>query len=243
MIRHPEAPPPGESPEAAYNDFERRYAALDLAALAVMVGADNDDARDHFDRALSSALSDFHLQLREGNALTRRQLRAELEAVENRATALLAALNALHYDAWMEMLDGYEQRVTEDFDEERWLQEGLSFADVQWDMAADTISRLRDVAAEAREHLPPRRQGRRRDNVLPPLIEALAGIYQAHSGERAYTKYSYDPVRGEASSPFMHFVEAVLSGFAPEFRRSNNALGEAIRRTVGNRVRVNGKKG
>ena len=151
MIRHPEAPPPGESPEAAYNDFERRYAALDLAALAVMVGADNDDARDHFDRALSSALSDFHLQLREGNALTRRQLRAELEAVENRATALLAALNALHYDAWMEMLDGYEQRVTEDFDEERWLQEGLSFADVQWDVAADSISRLRDVAAEARE--------------------------------------------------------------------------------------------
>lgn len=243
MIRHPEAPPPGESPEAAYNDFERRYAALDLAALAVMVGADNDNARDHFDRALSSALSDFHLQLREGNALTRRQLRAELEAVENRATALLAALNALHYDAWMEMLDGYEQRVTEDFDEERWLQEGLSFADVQWDMAADTISRLRDVAAEAREHLPPRRQGRRRDNVLPSLIKELANIYQTHSSNPAYAKFSYNPVSGEASSPFLRFVEAVLSSFAPEFRRSNNGLAETIRRTIGNRARVNGKKG
>ncbi len=243
MIRHPEAPPPGESPESAYSDFERRYAALDLVALAAMVGADNDDARNQFNQALSHALSDFHSLLRESSAPLRRQIRAELEAVENRASALLAALNALHYDAWMEMLDGYEQRITEDFDDDRWAQEGLSFADVQWDMAADTISRLRDIAAEARQNLPPRRRGRRRDNVLQSLIEELSGIYQAHSGEPAYAKFSYDPVSGEASNPFLLFVEAVLSGFAPEFRRSNNALAEAIRRTVGNRVRVNGKKG
>lgn len=243
MIKHPEASSTGEELEAQIADFERRYAGLNMAALAAMAGAMGEGARDQFDLALRRVLSGFHSHLRDAGTATRREMRTDLKAIEARASALLAALNALHYDTWTAMLHGYAQRIPDDFDEDKWAREGLWFADVEWDVVGDSVSRLRDIAAETRLSLPPAPKGRRADGELRAIVTSLARIYQAHSGAPAYAKFSYDRDSGEASSPFMLFVDAVISGFAPEFQRSNNSIAEAIRRTIGNRAAMNGKKG
>lgn len=243
MVRHPAAPPPGDDPEAAYHDLARRFARLNLARLAAMAGAEGDEGRGEFERALYRVLSDFHLHLREEGRPTRRQTRSELEAIEARAVGLLGALSGLHYETWIEMQDAYEQRAPDDFDELRWAAEGLGFADVEWDTLTATLERLAEVAAETRRALPRRRQGRKADAGFREFVAGLARLYEAHSGEAAGAKLAYDRESGEASSPFLSFVDAVLVGFAPEARRSSSALAEVIRRTVGRRARANGKKG
>lgn len=242
MIPHPDAEPPGDF-EARLAEFERRFAALDLAALAAMVGVDDFEAGGHFADGLRKALSGFYDRLWDKGPPMRRQMRAELTAIEHRALALLATLRGLHSDTWIEMHDGYAMRTPEDFDWERWDKDGFWFADAEWETMTASIGLLAEIAAEARENLRPARRGRREDYPLRAIVAGLARLYEAHSGQPARAKFSYDPISGDASSPFLAFVQAALSSFAPEFKRSNNALAEAMRRTVGDRARSNGKKG
>lgn len=105
------------------------------------------------------------------------------------------------------------------------------------DYYEDLISKLRTVS-NAGKHLlnvipPSTKKGRPADEALPTFLLNLEGMYCEHTKTDARTGFSYDASDRKFDGPFFVFAEKCVRAIATNRTLSNNALGEAIRRSLG----------
>jgi len=83
----------------------------------------------------------------------------------------------------------------------------------------------------------PVRRGRRPNTAMQEFILRLAGIYQEHTDRSPLEGFYRNAMTERYEGTLVEIAEHLLDRFAPELNISNAAIGEHIRRTIGDRAK------
>jgi hypothetical protein len=97
-------------------------------------------------------------------------------------------------------------------------------------MLETTLRQIQAKAEDAISELPADRGGPRADSSFLAFVNQLGDLYKDVTGKPG-GRVSWDELSKQNGGPFFRFVEAICRHLLPpEARRSNNALGQAIKR-------------
>lgn len=234
----PGAPLPGSSPrQSSSKSFEQRLSDVPFSELAAGLGL--DEARPgHFRNELTSVLKRYYGNAFSPGAPSSAQIRKALETVREQFAALRWTLDNLDHASRIYLEDALEAVLPLDSDtrdEHELLADGLTFTDAELERYEELAYAFEAAADDARADVPPPRRGRPRDWITAAFVRDLAALYERHAGAPAYDRFAYNDLEERCEGPFMELAEATLRAFAPDKFRSNLALGEIVRATIGGR--------
>lgn len=239
----------GWQPFRGPDDETDRQARIDLDRMAAMLGIRDEQSRSELWKEFLMALGGYYIETYEDAHPTLAEMRAAMIELKDRADAMAFAMKELDYASWLRVAGRIADLAAPgDIDpiedeSEGEIPFGPSPFDIHWEKVWRFLELVSRAAAKTADSInPPAPKRGRRGN--PPFLDAircLADMYERHTGCRAYANFRYDPITCEYGGPFFIMVSEVFEAFEPEVKRSNNTIGEAIRRAVGDRS--NGKLG
>ncbi len=222
--------------------------------LATLLGIRNDDVRERFWNDFSRAMVSYFVHAKNDTAPTKAEIKSALTEVRSRASAMKYALEYIDDSSWRSLQSGvsrvlYPEKIDPFSDEphagdfailEPFLHAEDPFArspiEIKMSETIEFLDLLERAVDAAKIDPPKKRRGPRPNLKLLALVQNLAVTYGKCAGDTAYTSFYYDAESREYGGPFYIFVDQTLREYAPEAVRSNNSLGETIRRAIGDRA-------
>lgn len=205
------------------------------------LGIESGEASHRFTESATIAVYDYLHEKLSVPRPTTGELRAALEIFQKQVSALAQTLRQLdehtrraldHARVYRKSGDVFGSGEMADEDRQGAPQEPRRRDNVA--ALTDEIEEFERDASLLLSSMKPERRGRPGNNALDYLIQGLASAYDA-AGFSPHAKMTYDGKEHAYWSPFLDLVAAVLDEVDPEHGLTNNALGEAIRRSLGHR--------
>ena len=231
------------------DDESERQARIDLDRMASILGIRDEETRAELWKDFVCALGGYYFDTYDIPYPSRAEMQSALIELRNRADALSYAMKALDHRSWQWVAPridrlaepGQIEPLEDEPDDEFYF--GPQALDIKWKKTIaflELINRAADETAAGINPPPPKRVRRGNASFLE-AIQHLAGVYETHTERDAYSSFYYDAESREYGGPFFILVSEVFEAYEPEVRRSNNSIGEAIRRAIGDRTKFNGK--
>lgn len=217
-------------------DFERRDRNVDNDALLQALGYDAERSDETWLGRLNLCMTVFHRDQLDVPAPSEEEIDAALAEVKAASERFATCLRRLDRSSLRWLGAGFEIVMKDvepgspvDEIAMRILNEREAFSEVveRFGRAADTAPRRSRTT----------RRGRRGNPAIKALICDLAYLYEENWQRPAVGGFRFDPVEERYGGPFFRPVYDFLTAFAPELGLSNHAVGEHIRRAIGDRSR------
>lgn len=239
----------GWQPTREVADEADRQARIDLDRMASILGIRDQETRSELWKEFLLALGGYHVETYDVPSPSLAEMQVALIELKKRADAMVFAMKELDHRSWIWVAPqiartaepGQIEPLENEPDDEIYF--GPQPLDIKWAKTHEFLDLISRAAAETAEGLnpPAPKRGRKGNAPFLDAIRCLADIYERHTGCGAYASFRYDPITCEYGGPFFIMVSEVFEAFEPEVKRSNNTIGEAIRRAIGDRS--NGKLG
>lgn len=222
--------------------------------IATLIGIRDNDARERFWKDFSRALASYFFHAKNSPAPSKAEVKSALTEFQSRASAMKHALEYIDDISWRS-LEGGVRRILypEPFDPFSGEPNASDLAAHEPFLRAEDPFECSPLEIKMRETIEfldlleravdavsieptPKRRGPRPNVPLLTTIRMLAVAYGKHTDGSSYKSFYYDAESRKYGGPFFILVDESLKAYAPEERRSNNALGEAIRRAIGDRA-------
>lgn len=215
-------------------EFEEKFLRVDLSEAWRLTKNDKDQP-ENFGPFVRAALADYFVGPRIPHLkLSLRDRRRGYDRLDKAAEGFLSEIDNAHWQIWYELHDPYFQNEPEDFDGFLDTEnEGLTFGEFQIEELNQSVTRFREMLAEARESNDHVLKGRPKQNEgLDDLITRLGRLFQMATGDAPLKTYRYDVMqeRREYQGPFFEFVFEIVWKFNGKTTPSNNSIGEVARR-------------
>lgn len=230
-------------------DADAREGRIDLDRVAAILGIQDETVRVELWKEVGLAVGSYYFEAYDNPPPSKAEMRSGLRELQARADAMAFSMRELDYQSWQwvapaiaRMAEPGQVGPAENEDEGE-IPFGPTPLDVKWAETRAFMELVSRAAQETAAHItPPRpRRGRKPNTPLLETIQRLADLYERHTHRNAYTSFYYDAESREYGGPFFLLVSEVFDAFEPEVQRTNNTLGETIRRAIGDRAKPNGE--
>ncbi len=212
-------------------DMRRRMDRLDFERVARLLGRREEEIGERTWLDLDFAFFAYYNEVYDDSGPTHAEIKAALEELHKRITALEFAWDNMDEYSLRYIDSGMTPMSDEELEEFRAL--GEPYIE---DPFSKELNEMKGYIEVGLGKIPESKPGRKRNRALTDFILRLSYIYENTTQTRAYENFYYDRDYKKYGGPFFIFLEEIFSSLTPDLEITNNALGEAIRRAVGDRV-------
>src|SRR6056297_849586 len=238
MVRRPK-PRWGWEPTRDSPELLRRKRCVDFDHVIALFGETVPDPEVPLDVSLELALDSFFDDAFGDSEPTLSERQAAVDEIEKHLVALRDRVGALDYVTRAPLMEAllltYHERRRR-VGREPTLR-ALARAAPNQDAALTTLDFLIKAIETVDLPLDPIRRGRRPNTAMQEFILRLAGIYQEHTDRSPLEGFYRNAMTERYEGTLVEIAEHLLDRFAPELNISNAAIGEHIRRTIGDRAK------
>ncbi len=230
-------------------DESARQAEINLDRMAAMLGITDTHARSELWKDFVCALGGYYFDTYASPNPSPAEMRAALLELSDRADAMAFAMKEIDHRSWQWIKPrigrlaepGQIEPLENEPDDE--IPFGPCPLEIQWKKTIAFMRLIQRAATETAAGIapPPPKRGRRPKTAFLEAVQRLAAVYEQHTQRAAYSSFYYDAENREYGGPFFIFVNEVFEAYEPDVKRTNNAIGEAIRRAIGGRAEPNGE--
>lgn len=218
------------------SDFVRRFESVDAQRVAAFMGVPGREATAAFDRGLIGLLGDFYTSEYVDHGPSWAEVDAALTKTRAAADDLKFCLTNMDRatESWLNETMSQARRKASD-------RSSVTTNGPQdaWSPSRAYISEMLDTLLDAIDstELPEdtNRLGRKPDVAMQGFVRQLASFFREHTGRDPLEGFRRDPIKERYVGTIVDVADYTLRQFAPDRPRTNAAIGEQVRRVIGDR--------
>jgi hypothetical protein len=217
--------------------MQRRENNLDLNWLKGELGGDGPASEQSIERSLLTALWPFYHQQFDDPSPSGEEMQAALSEISQAARSLKERLQSLDPRSRRWLAGGYEELSKSDqpnFSEQEISDSAFQFSENGANMARN-VEVLEAAISTLSFPIAKRSRGQKPKTAVKELIFSVSEILREHSGQDPLEGFHRDAINERYEGRLVRIMEHIFDNFAPDLNLTNAAIGEQIRRTIGDR--------